>query len=192
MSVTVSIVNHGHCDMIIRLINQLSENCPDIDHLVLTNNIYSKKNFEDMTLNFQITVLDNLHPCGFASNHNKAFQICRSDFFCVLNPDIIIDADPFVALLKYLDHTENHIIGPKIYSVTGELEDSARYFPSPWSLLKKLLYGDKGLHVFSESETKHFPDWIGGMFILCRSSLYRKLKGFDEDFFLYYEDIDFA
>jgi hypothetical protein len=35
-----------------------------------------------------------------------------------------------------------------------------------------------------------YPDWLAGMFLLLRGDIFQKVKGFDEKFFLYYEDVD--
>lgn len=69
------------------------------------------------------------------------------------------------------------------------MEDSARRFPTVATLLKK---------IFAERREPDYPvdrgplvvDWLAGMFMLFRSDAYRSVGGFDEAYFLYYEDVD--
>jgi GT2 family glycosyltransferase len=81
------------------------------------------------------------------------------------------------------------VAGPLVRGPGGAIEDSARRFPTPWRLLKK---------AFVERRAPDYPvdrgaqdvDWIAGMFMLFRSEAFRAAGGFDEAYFLYYEDVD--
>ena len=74
-------------------------------------------------------------------------------------------------------------------SPAGGVEDSARRFPTAATLLKK---------VFREKRQPDYPvdrgqqevDWVAGMFMLFDSAAFRSAGGFDEAYFLYYEDVD--
>lgn len=82
------------------------------------------------------------------------------------------------------------VAAPLILNAEGMIEDSARKFPIPLSLLGKALGIRKRLD-YEIGNQLLFPDWLGGMFLLFPSSIYRKMnRGFDERFFLYYEDVD--
>ena len=68
-------------------------------------------------------------------------------------------------------------------------ENSARRFPTPLSILKKAIGGHPGLD-YPNIETVFEPDWIGGMFMLFTRECFEMIRGFDERYFLYYEDVD--
>lgn len=188
--VTVSIVSHGHCDMLHELFRQLHCNANGIAHVILTHNIPSDFSFDDFDFSFEISIIRNDHPIGFGANHNQAFELCETEYFCVLNPDIEIFKDPFLDLVQSLVSESAGIIAPMVINGVGGGEDSYRKFPTPFSIFKKFIFGDRELYEFSLNSMVFYPDWVAGMFMLIDSGVYRDLKGFDEAYFLYYEDVD--
>lgn len=190
MSITISIVNHRHCDLIVQLLNDLSRNCENIHTVIITNNVNSKNNFLGGKYRFKLRIKENEKPLGFAENHNNAFLDCTTKYFCVLNPDIRLHIDPFPKLVQNLTYENIGLVAPRVRAMDGSLEDSARYFPTPISILNKALFGDKGEYDEQVNKTVIYPDWIAGMFILCRADIFNRLNGFDKKYYLYYEDID--
>src|SRR5574343_91402 len=96
--ISVSIVSHGHGDMVVVLLRQLLA-CPEVAQVIITRNL--PENLE-LPGGERVLLLDNAKPLGFAANHNAAFRHCIAPFFCVLNPDIELSGNPFPALLKAL------------------------------------------------------------------------------------------
>jgi hypothetical protein len=96
-TVTVSIVSHEHDRLIEKLMAQLCEvHGGLIAHVVLTHNLRAvpvPTPAEGWP--FKLTQVFNETPAGFGANHNRAFELCRSSYFCVLNPDIEL-CDPSV------------------------------------------------------------------------------------------------
>ena len=72
---------------------------------------------------------------------------------------------------------------------SGTHEDHARHFPTVWSLITKI-FGRKPSVRPEDGETMFYPDWVAGMFMLSQLNTFRALGGFDERYFLYYEDVD--
>jgi N-acetylglucosaminyl-diphospho-decaprenol L-rhamnosyltransferase len=192
MKITVSIVNHGHCSMIEDLVYQLSRKCISIERVVLTQNIPSMLNFDQSNIPFEIIYIENDKPIGFGENHNNAFRHCKTDLFCVMNPDIEIIDDPFPSLENTLALPNVGIAAPQVIDSNGNLEDSARIFPTPSMLLKKMLLNSRGTFEGEFKNGVQYPDWVAGMFLLFRSEFYSEIGGFDEAYFLYYEDIDIS
>lgn len=187
--ITVSIVSHNHSQLIDVLVYQLSKFPQHIAKIIITNNT------NDICLigehyPFEVTQIHNKNPKGFGANHNQAFRHCETDYFCVMNPDISIVSDPFSVLLScFADHSVA-IIAPLIVNLRGTVEDSARFFPTPWGLVKKVFGHYNGVYHIKTDQELSFPDWVAGMFLLIKSVKYTELAGFDESFFLYYEDVD--
>ena len=74
-------------------------------------------------------------------------------------------------------------------SPSGSAEDSARRFPTAAKLLRKALREERQPD-YPIDRGPQAVDWIGGMFMLLRSDAFRAVSGFDETYFLYYEDVD--
>lgn len=185
--IAVSIVSHGHGAMVQRLLAQLAA-CPEVSRIIVTRNIPEA---EPVATGGRVEVIDNgPHPRGFAENHNAAFAHCREGYFCPLNPDIELDGNPFPALLAALDDCRADLVAPLVRSPDGAVEDYARRFPTPGQLLAKAFGGDGGRYRVKASDPAFFPEWVAGMFMLFRSASFAALRGFDEGYFLYYEDVD--
>ncbi|MEX2016615.1 MAG: glycosyltransferase, partial [Candidatus Hydrogenedentales bacterium] len=105
------------------------------------------------------------------------------------NPDIRLPANPFPALTRTLGDERVGVVGPVVRDPDGVVEDSARRFPTAGVVLRKLLGGEPGPDYPADRGAMEV-DWIAGMFMLFRSDTYRALGGFDEAYFLYYEDVD--
>ncbi len=185
-SVAVSIVSHGHGKMVSALIEQL-RNCPEVGQVIVTQNVPEEIRFAPDDL---VGVIENPSPKGFGANHNAAFRACRMPIYCVLNPDIQLIGNPFPSLLQSLVEGRREIIAPLIVSPSGGVEDSARHFPTMSGLLKKAVGHNDGRYPMVSGQALIFPDWVAGMFMLFRTTDYARLGGFDERYFLYYEDVD--
>lgn len=185
--ITVSIVSHGQFHLLKRVVRQLIE-IRQIKKIIITINIPEKLEFSK---NNKIYIIKNIYPKGFGENHNAAFKHCKTDYFCVLNPDIKLIKNPFKELLRVISNT-SPLVSPLIINKKYKVEDNARYFPTPISILEKLFFNHKGVFKSKNylSNDKVFPEWIAGMFMLFTKKIYKKLNGFDENFFLYYEDVD--
>jgi len=185
MTVTVSIVSHGQGGMVEPLLAQL-RHCPEVRRIFLTLNIP-----EEFVSDERVSVLRNERPMGFGANHNAAFARSESPWFCVLNPDITLAENPFPALIECLQEPDISLAAPRIVSPTGQVEESARDFPTVGSLLRRCFMRDIPVSLANPVDTARlFPDWVGGMFMLFRAERYALLKGFDERYHLYYEDVD--
>lgn len=184
--ITVSVVSHGHGAMVADLVAQMLA-LPEVSRVIVTLNIE-----EPLTLaaDARIKVVRNTVPQGFGANHNAAFALCETGFYCVVNPDVELLENPFPTLLKALALPAAGLAAPLVVGQGGAVEDSWRRFPSPFDLLRKALFGDKGVYAAAERSEPFFPDWAAGMFLLFETQAYAELTGFDEAFFLYYEDVD--
>ncbi len=188
--ITVSIVSHGQRAMVLDLLDQLARYTSYIETVIVTHNLAGEEDVISSKYPFELRNLHNESPLGFGSNHNQAFQYSRTRFYCVMNPDLNVESDPFGELLNCLEDPSISIIAPTIVSPQGKLEDSARYFPTPFDLVRKLFSSYSGIFPLEKSKITVFPDWVAGMFLLFPAEKFKELCGFDEKFFLYYEDVD--
>jgi len=186
---TLSIVSHGQNALVNQLLGDVQRVCAGNVALVLTQNIPDSVPFSTEILSCPVETIVNVQRKGFGANQNAAFAHCRTPLFCVVNPDIRLPTDPFPALAGSLEHERVGVVGPLVRSPTGAVEDSARRFPTAGILLRKALGALSGPDYPADRGLQEV-DWIGGMFMLFRSEVFSEMEGFDEDYFLYYEDVD--
>lgn len=186
MTLTVSIVSHGHGPMLEPLVQKLLT-FPEVTQIVVTHNIPEPAL---QITNSRLLIAQNQSPKGFGANHNAAFKLSQCDQFCVLNPDVIFTENPFPVLLDALKPPSVSLAVPRVVDELGNTEDSLRVFLTPVAMLKRVLGLNRGTYTLNKQSASLFPDWAAGMFMLFNAPAYKAINGFDEDFFMYCEDAD--
>ena len=187
--VCVSVVSHRQAPLVRSLLDDLAAHCREAVEVILTLNVDEPLPFEVTDFGYPIELVRNHSPRGFGANHNAAFRRCQRRTFCVLNPDIRLATNLFPALIEELERDRTGVVAPRIVDPSGRTEDSARRFPTLWSLMAKALGLANALD-YEIGPLSFSPDWIAGMFMLFGSDAFRAVGGFDEKYFLYYEDVD--
>jgi hypothetical protein len=187
--ICISVVSHLQARLVKDLLGDLDAHCRDTVEVILTLNVDEPLPFEVAAFGYPIELVRNSSARGFGANHNAAFRLCRRRTFCVLNPDIRLAANLFPALIEELELDRTGVAAPRIVDPAGRTEDSARRFPTLWSLVAKAL-GRANTLDYEIGSASFSPDWVAGMFMLFESDAFRAVGGFDEKYFLYYEDVD--
>jgi len=188
----ISVVSHNQIEMMQKLLFDLEkQDCVDRLQITVTINAPEKISASLESLFFPVDIIYNDHPKGFSANHNAAFNqpiIAKErQFFLIINPDVRLDEDVVAPLVKLLEVNENvALTAPMVHGVDNILEDSVRELPTPVRLIAKL-FGRQGRW---GNERCTQPDWVAGMFMAFRASVFEQIGGFDENYFLYYEDVD--
>jgi len=145
---------------------------------------------------------------GFGKAINIAFQKARGDYIFIVNADVIIDEEKAIEkLMDYLEKNEKTgMVGPKLLNVNGTVQQSCfRFYTSLTVVCRRTFLGktssgkkilDKFLmkDIFTEKEiNKPVPvDWLMGSAMMVRKKDLKKVGGFDERFFMYFEDVDWS
>jgi GT2 family glycosyltransferase len=186
--VSVSVVSHAQQALVARLLRDLAEQVSVPVEVILTINVPEQLEFDENVFPFPLKVRRNTRPLGFGANHNAAFCDAAGEAFCVVNPDIRLLSDPFPELLACLHDPARGVVAPVVRNPAGALEDSARHFPTPWSLLRRAFHGPRPEYPIGAAAIR--VDWVAGMFMLFRRNVFAAVHGFDPGYFLYYEDVD--
>ncbi|MFZ4480564.1 MAG: glycosyltransferase [Rhodoferax sp.] len=188
--ISISVVSHSQIDLVSDLLTGLKAYCSALRfELILTLNLAETLPFTLESFPFPIRLIENPSPLGFGANQNQAFTQASGRYFCVINPDIQLECNPFAPLLACIEHSGAGVIAPAVVGEDGALEDSARRFPTPWMILRKF-FGAVLAHDYVIRDSLVYPDWVAGMFMMFPRELFERLEGFDERYFLYYEDVD--
>lgn len=138
---------------------------------------------------------------GFGFGHNIAIRkyASRSNYFLVCNPDVYFDPDQFAQLLAFARSRSEGLFLPKIVYETGEDQYGARLLPTPLNLFARRFSPSFAKKLDRKYLLKDylldepcFVPYLSGCFMLFRSSALLDLKGFDERFFMYMEDVDLS
>jgi GT2 family glycosyltransferase len=139
---------------------------------------------------------------GFGSAHNKILDRIRnnSDFHLVLNPDVSFGKTVISSLISELKKDENiAMIAPKVLFQNGSHQFSCRRYPNATELIARRFYFlklffrniiFKGEYREKNLSEPFFADYLTGCFQLYKTEDFLALKGFDERYFLYMEDVD--
>lgn len=187
--ICISIVSHKQTELVEQLLSDFVKLKMEYINIYITHNTTEKiiQPADYPSLKLNILVNDSVQ--GFAENHNKVLLANDSDYACVLNPDIRLFIDPFPILLPILKNLKVGVVAPLILNSHGEIEDSARKFPTLWTILKRVLFRQISCDYPNNNQLIK-PDWIAGMFMLFRHEIFQKIGGFDERYILYCEDVD--
>lgn len=139
---------------------------------------------------------------GFGTGCNRGAAAATQDLVLFLNPDTLVREDTFAVMRDFLAaHPEAGATGCKVVNRDGTLQAACkRSFPSPRVAAYKFLglgnlfpksrvFGRYNLTYLDENET-HEVDAVSGSFMCMRAEVFREVGGFDEDFFMYGEDLD--
>jgi len=189
--ISISVVSHSHGELVNQVIDDLKTLVgPQEIELIITLNMPERVKFEQSNLPWTVQIVNNISPQGFGENHNAAFKLSMGEWFCVINPDIRLHVNPFPRLLEEMAVRSCALISPSVLTPERQIEDSIRHFPTLLSLTSKLFGRISGHYSFEQVDESFTADWIAGMFMLFRAEDFRAIGGFDEKFFLYYEDVD--
>lgn len=189
--ISLSVVSHGQLTLVQNLLEDLQRYCMGEAlsiEVILTLNLPEQVSFDLGRFSFPVRVITNILPKGFGANHNEAFKLATGRLFCVINPDIRLMENPFPLLVAHLLKSTG-VIAPLVRNTQGRIEDSARLFPTPWHILLKAIRHKRVPDYVIGHECLQ-PDWVGGMFMLFQRNAFSSMHGFDERYFLYYEDVD--
>lgn len=189
LSFSISVVSHGQSHLVEKLLHDLASVDNGDLEVLLTLNIAETLVFDSANYPFPVRVIKNEIPKGFGANHNQAFALADAPYFCVVNPDIRLTDSPFQSLLDCLKDVSVGIAAPMVLSPRGEVEDSARRFPTFRKLWRKL-FSRKWTSDYILQDSPVNVDWAAGMFMMFHRAVFQRLNGFNENYFLYYEDVD--
>ncbi len=128
---------------------------------------------------------------GYAKGINKAAQAAKGEYFVIINPDSILkDSDFGKGIKEFENDPKLGIVGFVLQNKEGIREKTAGTFYNVFNFpfFVAGLEDAVGLR-FSPSKNINV-DYVSGGFVMFRASLFEKLNGFDEDFFMYVEDMD--
>ena len=201
MDISVVIVNYNvrfFLEQCILSIQAASKNLK-VEIIVVDNNskddscLFLQSNYPEVLL------IANKNNVGFSKANNQGVEIANGEFVFILNPDTILAEDTLEKLIHFAKNTNNiGIIGTQLIDGSGTfLPESKRGIPTPsvaflklFGVSKKQQYKYYARYLGNEDTGK--VDILAGACMFMKKTVYQKVGGFDEDYFMYGEDIDLS
>ena len=151
-----------------------------------------------------VKLISNTENFGFPKGNNIGVTNANGDYICILNPDTVVAEDTFTKVLSFAkEQNDLGIVGCKLIDGTGNfLPESKRGIPTPWVSFTKIfslykafpkskLFNQYYAQHLSENETGKVEILVGA-FMVMKRALYNEIGGFDENCFMYSDDIDLS
>jgi GT2 family glycosyltransferase len=173
--------------------------------IIVVDNNSSDESCEMMKSRFpNIKLIQNNQNLGFPKGNNIGVAQAKGDYICILNPDTVVAEDAFEKVLVFAKKQNDlGIVGVKLIDGTGNfLPESKRGIPTPWVAFTKItglyklfpkskLFNKYYAQYLSENQTGEVEILVGA-FMFLKKELYDEVGGFDEDCFMYSDDIDLS
>ena len=204
MDLSIIIVNYNVRDLLVDAIESVRAASAGLStEIIVVDNASTDGAVELLGRDFpDVTVIPLERNIGFGRANNIGIGIASGEYILLLNPDTVVEEDTLRSMIRFMDdHPAAGVASSRILKPDGRLEAAAiRGFPSPWSAftrivgLSRLFPGSRMFGRYNQTwrnpEETQQVEAISGCFMFYRGDVLRELGGFDDDFFMYGEDLD--
>lgn len=207
MQLSVIILNYNVRYFLEQCVLSVQKALENIDgEIIVIDNASSDDSCVMMKQRFpDVKLIENKENSGFPKGNNIGVAQAQGEYVCILNPDTVVAEDTFMRVIARYEAISHNIgiLGCKLVDGTGNfLPECKRGVPTPWVAFTKIF----GLYKFfpkskwfnqyyaqhlSENESGNV-DILVGAFMVMQRELYLKVGGFDENCFMYSDDIDLS
>ena len=196
-NVTAVVVNWNSGAQLQECLGSLQNVCPAI----VIDNASTDGSCDGVDVLTNVTVIAANENLGFGKACNLGGSHVQTEYLLFLNPDATVFPGTLERALSVMDDPQNSqvgISGVQLVGTAGKVERSCARFPTPSKLLAQAMGLDRliprlgHLMVDWPHDSTQEVDQVMGAFFLVRRDMFNNLVGFDERFFLYFEEVDFS
>lgn len=200
-TISVCIVNYNARELLRDCLDSIIRENPS--EIIVVDNASTDGSVGMITEEFPSLNLVRLSKnIGYGSAANRGVEKCRLDYVLLLNSDTIVKPGAFRALIDYLEaHESAAIIGPRIINPDGTPQTSCFHFPTPLHILLYLsnfyrfilkipIVRKRSLQASAGDHLPAVVPWVLGAALAFRREEFASVGGFDESFFMYFEEVD--
>jgi hypothetical protein len=204
LDLSIIIVNYNVKEFLQNLIHSIEKASTNLTkEIIIIDNASDDGSVEFIKEKFpQIKLIANQTNLGFGKANNIGLKQAAGKYILLINPDTLVAEDTFEKMIKFFESNKNvGLAGCKILNPDGSLQLACRRsFPGPWTSFTKVtglstlfpkskIFARYNLTYLDENKS-YEVDAISGSFMMMRKEVYEKVGGFDEQFFMYGEDLD--
>lgn len=199
---SVIIVNWNVKDLVVKTVEAaLNQTDVNLEVIVVDNNSSdeSVKALQDKFAN-KIKLIASNTNLGFAKANNKAVAVANGEYLLILNPDCFLNEHSLSLALKRYKQNDCGVLGFRLFNADGSQQLSIRNFPDLISILlfcfrinhwpKLFSYFSNYFQLNFNYNKEQFVEQVMGACFLIKTELFKKLNGFDEKFYIWFEEVD--
>lgn len=196
MNVSIVIVNYNGLRYTRRCIESLFRfhNPDSVEIIVIDNNSSDGSQIELPNLFPSIKFISLSENRGFGAANNAGAKIAKGDILFFVNNDTLFIDESLGKLSKILSsHNDYGIVGPKLLNEDRSFQLSFGKFPTLGNEHEAKRISNDFLLQSKEEVSSNDPikkDWVTGAALMIKQELFEAVGGFDEQYFMYFEDID--
>lgn len=202
LNLSIIVVNFNSFDLLKNCLSSLTKYTQEINYeIIVVNNNSEKTNIKKIINKYDnVFLIENKENVGFAAANNQGIKIAKGKYILFLNNDTIFIENTIKKIYDFAETIKEPVfVGCKLLNQDGSIQNSVISFPSVWNtftesfflykLFPKSTIFNKYAFDYMKNEASSV-DWIKGAFIFATASAIQNIKGFDERFFFYGEEID--
>lgn len=202
-TLSIVIISFNTCNLLKTCLDSVLKETVSLNpEIIVVDNASKDQSAEMVASNYpHVVLIKNIQNVGFGPANNQAFKIAKGDYIVLLNSDAFLKPESLQRAVDYMQKDPTiGFGGARLIGPNGEWQPSARLFPSflnEFLQLSGLASKYSHSRVFGRySRTWISPDesgdvdWVTGAFAIVPKKILEEVGGFDERFFLYYEEVD--
>ncbi|MEJ2103716.1 MAG: glycosyltransferase [Ignavibacteriaceae bacterium] len=204
MHLSIIIVNYNVKEFLLNLLHSIKKASSNITtEIIVVDNASDDGSVDAIKEKFPtVKLIENKSNVGYGAANNQGLKLAKGNYILFLNPDCIVSEDTFDKMISFFElNKECGLAGCKILNSDGTLQLACRRsFPGPWTSFTKVtglsnlfpkskIFARYNLTYLDENQT-YEVDAVSGSFMMIKREVHDKVGGFDEQFFMYGEDLD--
>ena len=203
----IIIVNRNSGDLLFKCLSSIALSSGEyysLSKVVIVDDVSSDASLVDIEkIDLPLKLICNEKRSGYGASCNIGARECKGDYILFLNTDVILNINSLDIPIHYLEQPENSrtgIVGIKLCDEAGDVQKHCSRFPTASMFISKTIglvnilpsiFPDQRMLEWDHLETRRVDQVIGAVMFM-RRNIFEKLKGYDERFFVYCEDLDLS
>lgn len=209
IDLSIVIVSFNTKDIILSCIKSVKKYTSNINYEIIVVDNDSEDGSVEAIKKLGVKVIKNTENVGFAVANNQGYKVSNGEFVLFLNSDTLVEDNVLGEMVVWMrKNPEVGVATPALMNEDRSLQATGGYFPTlirviSWMTIQDFPLVDKFIKPFHPYHSKSFfsksgsfydnkkeIDWVTGAFLMTNKKILEKVRGWDESFFMYVEEVD--